>query len=157
MPTKSKHARAAIIGSYHSNGGHAFWAIAIRQPLQENRIVAWKFCTVLHKLLREGHSHVPQHSMRHRQMIMELGKLWGHLNDGYGQCIKQYSKLLVTKLEFHDRNPRIPGNLILKRGELERIAGNDINNYFQLAVEMFDYLDELVALQATSKYFFVVF
>lgn len=31
-PVKSKHVRAAIIGTYHSNGGHAFWAIAIRQP-----------------------------------------------------------------------------------------------------------------------------
>lgn len=30
--------RATIIGSYHANGGHAFWAIALRQPLQENRI-----------------------------------------------------------------------------------------------------------------------
>lgn len=55
------------------------------------------------------------------------------------------------KLEFHDRNPRFPGNLVLKRGELDKIAGNDINVYFQLAVEMFDYLDEIIALQATSK------
>lgn len=78
-PLKSKHARAAIIGTYHSNGGHAFWAIAIRQPLQENRITAWKFCHVLHKLLREGHHLVPQHSMRHRQMMTEMGKLWGEL------------------------------------------------------------------------------
>lgn len=78
-----------------------------------------------------------------------MGKLWGHLNDGYGLCIKQYTKLLVTKLEFHDRNPRFPGSLVLKRGELDKIAGNDINVYFQLAVEMFDYLDDIVALQAT--------
>lgn len=76
----------------------------------------------------------------------------GHLNDGYGLCIKQYTKLLVTKLNFHDRNPRFPGNLSLKRGELDQIAGNDINNYFQLAVEIFDYLDDIVALQATSEY-----
>lgn len=88
-------------------------------------------------------------------MITEMGKLWGkvskteniwwatqvliilgHLNDGYGLCIKQYTKLLVTKLNFHDRNPRFPGNLMLKRGELDRIAENDINIYFQLAVEM---------------------
>lgn len=55
------------------------------------------------------------------------------------------------KLNFHDRNPRFPGNLVLKRGELDRIAENDINVYFQLAVEMFDYLDDIVALQATSK------
>lgn len=34
--------------------------------------------------------------------------------------------------------------MVLKRGELEKIFGNDINIYFQLAVEMFDYLDEIV-------------
>lgn len=133
-PIKSKHVRAITIGSYHSNGGHAFWTIAIRQPLQENRITAWKFCNVLHKLLRDGHPLVIQHSMRQRNMITDMGKLWGHLNDGYGFCIKQYTKLLVTKLEFHDRNPRFPGSLVLKKGELDR--ENDINLYFQLSVEM---------------------
>lgn len=51
----------------------------------------------------------------------------GHLNDGYGLCIRHYTKLLMTKLEFHDRNPRIPGSLALKRGELEAITGNDVN------------------------------
>ncbi|XP_053683502.1 huntingtin-interacting protein 1 isoform X2 [Sabethes cyaneus] len=148
-PIKVKHVRAAIIGTFHSKGGHAFWAIAIRQPVQENRIVAWKFCHLLHKILREGHPHCCQHSMRHRGMLTEAGKLWGHLNDGYGICIKHYTKLLVTKLEFHDRNPRIPGSLALKPGELEQIGGGDINFYFQLAVEIFDYLDDIIALQAT--------
>lgn len=56
---------------------------------------------------------------------------------------------MVNKLEFHDRNPRIPGNLTLKRGELEAIGGSDINFYFQMSVEMFDYLDDVIALQAT--------
>jgi huntingtin interacting protein 1 len=65
-PVKAKHVRATIIATYHSNGGHAFWAVAIRQPLQDNRIAAWKFCHVLHKILREGHPLVNQHSMRHR-------------------------------------------------------------------------------------------
>lgn len=51
----------------------------------------------------------------------------GHLNDGYGSCIRQYTKLLINKLEFHDRNPRIPPNLTLKHGELEAIGGGDIN------------------------------
>ena len=39
---------------------------------------------------------------------------------------------------------RFPGSLTLKRGELEKISGNDINVYFQLSIEMFDYLDEIV-------------
>uniref|UniRef100_U5EQY1 Putative actin-binding protein n=1 Tax=Corethrella appendiculata TaxID=1370023 RepID=U5EQY1_9DIPT len=148
-PIKNKHVRAIIISTYHNHGGHAFWAVAIRQPLQENRIAVWKFCHLLHKVLREGHQLCCQHSMRHRGMLSELGKLWGHLNDGYGLCIKHYTKLLITKLEFHDRNPRIPGSLALKREELDRIGENDINFYFQLAVEIFDYLDDIIALQAT--------
>lgn len=75
-PLKLKHARAAIIGTFHSRGAHSFWAIAIRQPLQENRIVAWKFCHLLHKVLREGHPLCCHHSLRHKQMLTELGKLW---------------------------------------------------------------------------------
>uniref|UniRef100_A0A182NNG3 4-hydroxyphenylpyruvate dioxygenase n=1 Tax=Anopheles dirus TaxID=7168 RepID=A0A182NNG3_9DIPT len=149
MPIKVKHVRAAIIGTFHSNGGHAFWAIAIRQPIQDNRIVAWKFCHLLHKILREGHPLCCQHSMRHRAMLLEAGKLWGHLNDGYGICIKHYTKLLVTKLEFHDRNPRVPGSLSLRSGDIEKIGEGDINIYFQLAVEIFDYMDDIIALQAT--------
>ncbi|XP_041774626.1 huntingtin-interacting protein 1-related protein isoform X6 [Anopheles merus] len=149
MPIKVKHVRAAIIGTFHSNGAHAFWAIAIRQPIQDNRIVAWKFCHLLHKILREGHPLCCQHSMRHRAMLLEAGKLWGHLNDGYGICIKHYTKLLVTKLEFHDRNPRVPGSLSLRQGDLEKIGEGDINIYFQLAVEIFDYLDDIIALQGT--------
>lgn len=60
-------------------------------------------------------------------MIKHLLYLQGHLNDGYGLCIRQYTKLLINKLEFHDRNLRVPGNLTLKRGELEAIGGGDIN------------------------------
>lgn len=149
MPLKVKHARAAIIGTFHTQGAHSLWAVSLRQPLQDNRITAWKFCHLLHKVLREGHPLCCQHSMRHRAMLTELGKLWvgcsngncfffrihllisvilkGHLNDGYGISIRHYTKLLVTKLEFHDRNPRVPGNLTLKRGELESIGGNDVN------------------------------
>lgn len=76
MPLKVKHARAAIIGTFHTQGAHSFWAVSLRQPLQDNRITAWKFCHLLHKVLREGHPLCCQHSMRHRTMLTELGKLW---------------------------------------------------------------------------------
>lgn len=33
-PLKVKHARVAIIGTFHSRGAHSFWAVALRQPLQ---------------------------------------------------------------------------------------------------------------------------
>lgn len=34
VPLKVKHARVAIIATFHSRGAHSFWAVALRQPLQ---------------------------------------------------------------------------------------------------------------------------
>lgn len=75
----------------------------------------------------------------------------GHLREGYGKLIQQYCQLLCAKLDFHRRNPRFPGNLHLSREELENIGDNDINNYFQMSVEMFDYMDEILTLQTASE------
>ncbi|XP_067010683.2 huntingtin-interacting protein 1 isoform X2 [Anabrus simplex] len=147
-PVKEKHVRSTIIGTFHEKGGATFWSCVLRLPLQENRIVAWKFCHVLHKVLREGHPHVIPHSQRHRGKIEDLGKLWVHLREGYGKLIQLYCQLLITKLDFHRRNPRFPGNLQVTKEELESIGENDINNYFQMSVEMFDYMDEILTLQS---------
>ncbi|KAJ8890536.1 hypothetical protein PR048_010045 [Dryococelus australis] len=242
-----------IIGTFHEKGANTFWNYALRLPLQENRIVAWKFCHVLHKVLREGHPKVLDGSQRFRPRLDDLGKLWVsflchcpvgplqpvrsvypcpssfqlgsevggatgdlrwivvvlqaphrrlrpiwekwsccsywllcglpllplnsgrvdlsasircqfgfitllagnqmgtlsprvypqrqckhvwysrgwlqvHLREGYGKLIQLYCTLLMTKLDFHRRNPRFPGNLQLTREELESIGENDINN-----------------------------
>jgi len=37
--------------------------------------------------------------------------------------------------------------MLSSEDELDVIGDNDINNYFQLAVEMFDYMDEILGLQ----------
>ncbi|KAI5694591.1 hypothetical protein M8J76_006158 [Diaphorina citri] len=147
-PVKEKHVRNAILGTFHDKSSTIFWQCASRLPLMENVIVAWKFCHVLHKILREGHPHVIKESIKQAQVITNVGKMWFHLKDGYGKLIYQYTRLLLGKLDFHRRNPGFPGNLILSQSELDRIGENDINNYFQMSVEMFDYLDEILALQA---------
>lgn len=74
-----------------------------------------------------------------------------HLKDGYGKLIQQYCQLLLVKLDFHRRNPGFPGNLVLSEEDLNRIGDNDVNNYFQMCVEMFDYIDEILGLQSASK------
>ncbi|XP_029678640.1 huntingtin-interacting protein 1-like [Formica exsecta] len=119
----------------------------LRQPLQENQIVAWKFCHVLHKVLREGHPRVIVDSQRYRGKLEDIGKLWQHLREGYGRLIQLYTRLLITKLDYHKRNPRLPGNLQVTPEELEAIGENDINVYFQMSVEMFDYMDDILNLQ----------
>ncbi|XP_031837617.1 huntingtin interacting protein 1 [Nomia melanderi] len=146
-PVKEKHVRSAIIGTYQEKSGMIFWMYMLRQPLQENQIVAWKFCHVLHKILREGHPKVIPDSQRYRAKLEDIGKLWQHLREGYGQLIQLYIRLLITKLDFHKRNPRIPGNLQVTAEELEAIGENDINVYFQMSVEMFDYMDDILNLQ----------
>ncbi|XP_044753596.1 huntingtin-interacting protein 1 isoform X2 [Coccinella septempunctata] len=148
VPVKQKHVRSAIIGTFHTQGARTFWAIVTKLPAMEDQIVAWKLCHVVHKILREGHPLCLVDSQRHVKDLDEIGKLWSHLNDGYGRMIRLYASLLMTKLEFHKRNPRFPGHLGVTPEELESIAGNDINNYFEMSVEMFDYLDNILDLQA---------
>ncbi|XP_061383590.1 huntingtin-interacting protein 1 isoform X3 [Danaus plexippus] len=147
-PVKEKHVRSTIIGTFQEQSAVTYWMVAVRLPLQDNRIVSWKFCHVTHKLLREGHPACLDDSQRHINMIENLGKLWVHLREGYGRLISLYCKLLVTKLKFHSRNPRFPGNMQLTVEELDAIAENDVNNYFQLCVELFDYMDDILQLQA---------
>ncbi|KAL6428030.1 hypothetical protein ACFW04_008426 [Cataglyphis niger] len=146
-PVKEKHVRSAIIGTYREKSGSIFWTYMLRQPLQENQIVAWKFCHVLHKVLREGHPRVIIDSQRYRSKLEDIGKLWQHLKEGYGRLIQLYTRLLITKLDYHKRNPRLPGNLQVTPEELEAIGENDINVYFQMSVEMFDYMDDILNLQ----------
>ncbi|XP_038829855.1 huntingtin-interacting protein 1-like isoform X3 [Salvelinus namaycush] len=71
---------------------------------------------------------------------MDLSKM-GHLSEGYGKLCSIYLKLLITKMEFHVKNPRFPGNLQMSNRQLDEAGENDVNNFFQLTVEMFDYLE----------------
>lgn len=148
-PVKEKHARRIILGTHREKGAYTFWSYALGFPLASNSILSWKFCHVLHKVLRDGHRNVLQDCMRHHSSLVEIGKLWGNLHDKYGQLVFLYSKLLCTKLEFHVKRPTIPPNLEVTDEVLERTAGTDINNVFQLTVEVFDYLDTELRLAET--------
>ncbi|XP_059350126.1 huntingtin-interacting protein 1-like isoform X2 [Daphnia carinata] len=147
VPVKSKHVRSAIIGTFQGKGSQAFWSIILRLPIHSNPIVAWKFCNTLHKILREGHPNVLKDSQQHRDFLVDKGKLWGHFKEGYGKLIYVYCRLLVVKLDFHKRNQKFPGNLMLKDEEIDLVCEHDINLYFQLSVELLDYMDEILSLQ----------
>ncbi|XP_053784413.1 huntingtin-interacting protein 1-related protein [Desmodus rotundus] len=140
-PVKEKHARRIILGTHHEKGAFTFWSYAIGLPLPSSSILSWKFCHVLHKVLRDGHPNVLHDCQRHRSSIREIGELWGHLHDRYGQLVNVYTKLLLTKISFHLKHPQFPAGLEVTDEVLEKAAGTDINDIFQLTVEMFDYMD----------------
>lgn len=77
----------------------------------------------------------------------DLSKSWVHLKHGYGLMIYHYCNFLAFKIKFHKKNQLVPANLMIEDRHLEEIAANDINNYFQLCCEFFDYIDEILALQ----------
>ncbi|NWI66810.1 HIP1R protein, partial [Todus mexicanus] len=140
-PVKEKHARRIILGTHHEKGAFTFWSYAIGLPLPSSAILSWKFCHVLHKVLRDGHPNVLQDCQRYRSNIRETGDLWGHLHDRYGQLVNIYTRLLLTKISFHTKHPEFPPGLEVSDEVLEKTAGTDVNNIFQLTVELFDYLD----------------
>ncbi|XP_072317907.1 huntingtin-interacting protein 1 [Eucyclogobius newberryi] len=141
VAVKEKHARTCILGTHHEKGAHTFWASVNRLPLSSNAVLCWKFCHVFHKLLRDGHPNVIKDSMRNKADLTDMSRMWGHLSEGYGKLCSIYLKLLITKMEFHIKNPRFPGNLQMSNRQLEEAGENDVNNFFQLTVEMFDYLE----------------
>ncbi|KAJ7995198.1 hypothetical protein DPEC_G00242060 [Dallia pectoralis] len=130
-----------ILGTHHEKGAHTFWAAVNRLPLSSNAVLCWKFCHVFHKLLRDGHPNVIKDSMRNKADLGDMSRMWGHLSEGYGKLCSIYLKLLITKMEFHVKNPRFPANLQMSNRQLDEAGENDVNNFFQLTVEMFDYLE----------------
>uniref|UniRef100_A0A8C7FJX6 Huntingtin-interacting protein 1-related protein n=1 Tax=Oncorhynchus kisutch TaxID=8019 RepID=A0A8C7FJX6_ONCKI len=136
VAVKEKHARNILF-----KGAHTFWAAVNRLPLSSNAVLCWKFCHVFHKLLRDGHPNVIKDSMRNKADLSDMSRMWGHLSEGYGKLCSIYLKLLITKMEFHIKNPRFPGNLQMSNRQLDEAGENDVNNFFQLTVEMFDYLE----------------
>ncbi|MFT7803790.1 huntingtin-interacting protein 1-like isoform X3, partial [Arapaima gigas] len=133
---KEKHARNILF-----RGARTFWAAVNRLPLSSNAVLCWKFCHVFHKLLRDGHPNVIKDSMRNKADLNDMSRMWSHMSEGYGKLCSLYLKLLITKMDFHIKNPRFPGNLQMSDRQLDEVGENDVNNFFQITVEMFDYLE----------------
>uniref|UniRef100_A0A8C9VUN1 Huntingtin interacting protein 1 related b n=1 Tax=Scleropages formosus TaxID=113540 RepID=A0A8C9VUN1_SCLFO len=151
-PVKEKHVRRIILGTHREKGAFTFWSYALGLPLASSSILSWKFCHVLHKVLRDGHQNVKEKSCRHgnglRHSLCSV-HVQANLHDRYGQLVALYAKLLCNKMEFHMKHSEIPPNLEASDEVLERTAGSDINNVFQLTVEVFDYLDYELKLAET--------
>ncbi|XP_037775858.1 huntingtin-interacting protein 1-like [Penaeus monodon] len=146
VPVKMKHVRNLIIGTFTDKSADLFWRNVALSPPINTDVTAWKFCHCLHVVFRDGHPNVLRDSQRHVNRIKDTGQHFRHLTHGYGRLIRFYCDLLVTKLNFHQRYPRFPGALTVTPEELEALAENDANNYFELAVEMLEYMECILNL-----------
>ncbi|CAG9532817.1 unnamed protein product [Cercopithifilaria johnstoni] len=149
VPLKHKHARQVIVGTHKEKSCALFWSCISRIQLEKNPVISWKFCHLLHKLIQDGHRKVLEESVRYKARIEALGNFWYHLeNSDYGRPNSSYCKMLVSRLEFHSRNHSIPGNLRLNANQVKALTNADVNQSFELSIEMLDQMDDLLALQA---------
>jgi huntingtin interacting protein 1 len=78
--------------------------------------------------------------------LKQLGDTWGQYLDAYSKLIQAYYNVVCAKLDFHHRNPKFPQTLNFK-DQLIPVEDNDINGYFQLAVEVFDFQATILKVQ----------
>uniref|UniRef100_A0A3Q3G6D4 Huntingtin interacting protein 1 related n=1 Tax=Labrus bergylta TaxID=56723 RepID=A0A3Q3G6D4_9LABR len=142
-PPKEKYVREIIIGTYKEAGATTFWSYAINLPLSSHSMVSWKFCYLLHKVLRGGHRNCVRDSHRYCRNIKDMGVLWGSLHDRYGHIVALSAKYLCHKIEFHVKHEAIPGNLEVSDETLDREAGTDVTK------ELLDCLDAGLKMSET--------
>lgn len=148
-PVKEKHIRNIILGTCYEKSATPFWYNSVKLQLHGNPVLCWKFCYVLHKLLRDGFSSTAEDSFQFVPTLDDLAKSWVHLKQGYGTMLFHYLNYLMFKIKFHKKNQFIPCNLLIEDKDLVEVAANNIDNYFQLCCEFFDYADEIIGLQNT--------
>ncbi|CAB1318024.1 unnamed protein product, partial [Coregonus sp. 'balchen'] len=130
-------------------GATTFWSYICNLPLSSNAIISWKFCYMLHKVLRDGHHNAVKDSHRYCRMVKDMGVLWGNLHDRYGHIVALSAKFLSLKIEFHVKHKVIPGNLEATDETVEREAGTDVNKIFDMTQELLDYLDAALKMSET--------
>uniref|UniRef100_A0A673KJ54 Huntingtin-interacting protein 1-related protein-like n=1 Tax=Sinocyclocheilus rhinocerous TaxID=307959 RepID=A0A673KJ54_9TELE len=146
-PIKEKYGRNIILGTHKEGGAVTFWSHAVSLPLSSNAILSWKFCHVVHKLLRDGHPNTLRDSRGHTASIRQMGTLWGNLHDRYGHIVALYAKLLCVKIDFHLKVSLILPSLTY---ELKNISiAIDINKVFDMTGEVLEYMEAALKLQET--------
>uniref|UniRef100_A0A672L212 Huntingtin interacting protein 1 related n=1 Tax=Sinocyclocheilus grahami TaxID=75366 RepID=A0A672L212_SINGR len=147
-PIKEKYGRNIILGTHKEGGAVTFWSHAVSLPLSSNAILSWKFCHMVHKLLRDGHPNVD--SRGHTASIRQMGTLWGNLHDRYGHIVALYAKLLCVKIDFHLKHLEIPPNLEAPEQVLDKAIAIDINKVFDMTGEVLEYMEAALKLQETG-------
>ena len=71
--------------------------------------------------------------------------------DAYGKLIESYIQVLLAKLRFHGKYSGFPGTLSVGDDDLEKMGENDPNQYFEMAVDILDYLEAIVNMQTAGQ------
>ncbi|TDH02377.1 hypothetical protein EPR50_G00172110 [Perca flavescens] len=148
-PLKEKYVRNIIMGTHKEGGASTFWSYTLNLPLSSNSMISWKFCYLLHKVLRDGHRNAVRDSHRYCRNVKDMGILWGNLHDRYGHIVALSAKFLCLKMEFHAKHKVIPANLEASDETFDRESGNDVTKVLDITQELMDYWDAGLKMEET--------
>ncbi|KAI8121273.1 Huntingtin-interacting protein 1 [Lucilia cuprina] len=143
-PFKIKHVIIVINKIHILQTIEPIWTFESVQNLKANRFTTWKFCCLMHKTLHDGPVNALRHSMLYCQKLKLCAQYWSAKNDAMSPCIAWYCKVLYRKLLFHQTYMHFAGNLQIHYDEL---LLRDLDICFQLSLDLFDYLEDLLHLQ----------
>ncbi|CAF1033560.1 unnamed protein product, partial [Rotaria sordida] len=144
---KEKHVRNLILGTFRLEGSRLFWTMMTRINIESHSIITWKFCYIIHRLLRDGHQNVIRDSILLTSYFDQLSKYWNGVQQNYALLSCRYCNLIISKLKFHERNLMFIGNLTInENNDIRRLFNNNYDPYFQLCTELLNYMEEILNL-----------
>lgn len=107
-----------LLHTHHPDNYVVIWEnFIILSQKKVNSIVAFNFCNLLHRLLRDGSPAFLAHSERCLFVLREFEKNWmsngtiGQLDThGYLLCSVKYCHYILDKIEFHAKYKHVSGN-----------------------------------------------
>ncbi|KAI9580331.1 huntington interacting protein related 1-like [Glossina fuscipes] len=99
-PAKQSHVDKIIALSYRLRDAHVIWQTAEKASLINNAYTTWKFCVLLHKVLRLGPKEVIRDSSDYFSLIQSSLIRWEKQNNLIYCCIAAYWKVLYGRIWF---------------------------------------------------------
>lgn len=132
---KYKHVRLLLLHTHRPDHYVIIWEnFIVLSRIKVNSIAAFKFCHLLHRLLRDGSLEFLVHSERCLFVLQNFEKDWmtfvttGQLDVlGYLLCSVKYCHYLMDKIVFHAKYKHVSGNFSMSNGNIDIVTM--IDNY----------------------------
>ena len=145
---KRKHVRACIVYTWDHKNSASFWSGMKVQPILADEVQTFKALYTIHKVLQEGHPVALKEAQAHVQWLESLGH--GSMNGegirGYGQLIREYIRLLLSKLAFHRHHPDFNGTFEYEE-YISLRSTNDPNEGYETITDLMSLQDQIDGFQ----------
>ena len=118
------------------------------QPILADEVQTFKALMTIHKVLQEGHSSTLREAQAHVQWLESLGRgsTGGDGMRGYGQLIREYIRLLLSKLAFHRHHPDFTGTFEYEE-YISLRSTNDPNEGYETITDLMSLQDQIDGFQ----------